>query len=214
MTKTALASCLAAVSLGAAIAGCSEMDKMGALASSLQGVAGLPAAPSSGFKSAAKSPIGYVTLATLAFLEGGETLMGATGHATDAAKCKTLRDKIKTDGPNRENLGEVNEVAASIQEVAAQQQNLDRADATMVTQAAIRVGVATWFETLAVKAAKDTVSSGHTADIVQMTIVGAMAPSNLQSMMGVQKAMFSYLKVKGIDPTADIQREVSKLEKA
>jgi hypothetical protein len=189
------------------------MQQASSVAASLQSVPGAPRVPA--FTSQpGKSPFAYVTLATLAFLQGGEKLMGAAGHATEAAKCKTLREKIESEGPNRENLGEVNEIAAKMREVADRQGDLARADATMVTQAAVNIGVATWFETLAVKAAKDSVSSGGMANAREMILVSTMAPANLTSMMSVQKALFDYLQVKGIDPTADIQREISQLEKA
>jgi hypothetical protein len=162
-----------------------------------------------------KSPTAYVVLATVEFLTGGQLLMEATDKATEAAKMGEVAKQLKSDGPTTANLGEVDKLAAEMKKIADDKQTLDKADQKKVTEAAIHVGVASYFEKLGVDAAKGggLKNLANIGSAAETAVLAVAAPTNLNSMLSVQTTLFKYLQAKGIDPSADVQKQIAQMEK-
>lgn len=142
--------------------------------------------------------------------------MEASGNATEAAKMAETAKLLKSPGGvTTPNLGRVDEAAAQMKKVADDKQKLDHADKKKVTEAAIHIGVASYFEKLAVDAAKGGGLNklANVGDAGETAVVAVAAPTNLKSILSVQSALFSYLRAKGIDPSADVQKQVAQMEK-
>lgn len=161
-----------------------------------------------------KSPTAYLVLATVSFLAGGERLLESTGHAKEAAKCRALKDNVEKQGPSKENLGQVNEVGSQLNEIAKNKKDLDKADTKAVTDAAVKVGVATYLEKKAADGARGAVSAGGAGNASELAVFSSVVPKNLETMLSVQSALFNYLKVKGVDPSPSVKSEIDKIEKA
>jgi len=161
-----------------------------------------------------KSPTADLVLATVSFLAGGERLLESTGHAKDAARCRAIKDNIEKQGPSKENLGQVNEVGSQLNEIAKNTKELDKADAKGVTDAAVKVGVASYLEKKATDEARGAASGGGVGNATELALFSSVVPKNLQTMLSVQSALFNYLKVKGIDPSPSVKSEIDKIEKA
>jgi hypothetical protein len=172
-----------------------------------------------GGSAATKPASEYVRLATVSFLEGGQLLLDATGETTKAQKVAELTSKLKApNGLTSENLGQVDEVASDLQLIAQDKTKLEAAQRDKVSRASIKVGIASYYEKLAVDATKNTVTGGFGAlrnigSVGDTIVVAKAAPTNLKSMLGVQTALFSYMSAHGSDPSANVQREVAALEK-
>ena len=98
--------------------------------------------------------------------------------------------------------------------VANDQQQLNRADKAKVTEAAVNVGVGTYFEKLAIDASRNAASGGVASAgyLAEAPLFVTLVPANLKTMLSVQTALLSYLKTKGINPSGNVQREIDKLE--
>lgn len=170
----------------------------------------------SGSSATSKSPTAYVVIATVEFLVGGQSLMEASGEAAQAAKmAETAKALQEPGGVTKANLGRVDEAAAEMKKIADDKSKLDKADKGKITEAAIHVGVASYFEKLAVDAMKggglnQLANLGNAGDTAVLAVA---APTNLASILSVQTTLFSYLQAKGIDPSAAVQKRVAEMEK-
>src|SRR5439155_7892283 len=129
-----------------------------------------------------------VGLATVSFLPGGQKLMEAVGDATLAAKYGLVIDNLNKGGITKENLGKVDEIAAELKKLAEDKEAMGKAETKKVEEAAVKVGVATYFETQGVNGARRAASNMNVSNAAEMGLLATLAPKNLQSMLATQSA--------------------------
>jgi hypothetical protein len=175
-----------------------------------KGLAGGGSTTSSGAE-----PIAYVAVATAEFLRSSQLVADATGNAEWARKMSAAIDKIKQPGGvTKENLGVVDEAEAETTKILADKEKLAKADRQKMTQATVHAGVASFFEAKAVDSAKSA-GGKNLANPVSSLLLATVVPSNLKSMVSVDKALLEYASAHGIDKssiTSSVNQRVVELQ--